>query len=114
MRGKSYELCGPLAQSTIERLNIGTMFIGIDGISVADGVTTYSELEAEIGRMLISRSKQVVAVFDSSKAGRTSLFSFADCSSLHACVTDGPMDSTLEDHLRQHGVDIHYAEQEQS
>ncbi len=110
MRSKSFELCGPLAQSTVERLHIGTMFIGIDGISVDSGITTYSELEAEIGRMMINRSKQVVAVFDSSKAGRTSLFSYADLSTLHACVTDAPLDARLESRLQELGIAIHYAE----
>jgi len=109
MRSKSYELCGPLAQSVVEKLNIGTMFLGIDGISPEGGVTTFSEAEAEIGRLLISRSVRTIAVFDHTKAGRTSLFSYAPLSALSACVTDRPLDADLERSLREAGVEILYA-----
>jgi DeoR family transcriptional regulator of aga operon len=108
MRKKSYELCGPLAESSVQKLNIGTMFIGIDGISAEQGITTYSELEAEIGRMLIQRSSRTIAVFDQSKVGKTSLFSIVPLSSIHGCVTDTPMDQALENKLNELHIDIHY------
>lgn len=112
IRGKSYELCGPLAEAAVERLNIGTMFLGIDGISTDGGITTYSELEAEIGRLMIQRSKRVIAVFDRSKAGQTSLFSYAPLSALHGCITDSKMDAHLTDRLNELQVEIHYANPE--
>lgn len=109
IRGKSYELCGPLAQAAVERLNIGTMFLGVDGISKEAGITTYSELEAEIGRLLVQRSKRVIAVFDRSKAGKASLFSYAPLSALHSCITDSEMDPQLTNRLNELQIEIHYA-----
>ncbi|WP_213583640.1 DeoR/GlpR family DNA-binding transcription regulator [Paenibacillus sp. J2TS4] len=87
MRNKSFELCGPLAEKMVENLNIGKMFLGIDGIS-SQGVSTYSESEAQIAKALIKRSGQTYAVFDQSKVDKNSLFSIAPLSSIYACITD--------------------------
>ncbi|RXZ82702.1 DeoR/GlpR transcriptional regulator [Paenibacillaceae bacterium] len=114
MRSKSYELCGPLAESIIEKLNIGKMFTGIDGISSTHGLTTYSELEARIGQLMIARARQVIAVFDHTKLGVSSLFTMAPLSAVHACITDRSVDAEYEREFDRLGMEMHYAEQEVS
>lgn len=109
MRKKSYELCGPLSVQLMESINISKMFLGIDGISVAHGITTYSELEAQMAKMLMSRSVLTYAVFDSSKVERASLFSIAPLSSLDACVTNTIPSQTVLEELKKHNVEIHFA-----
>ena len=58
MRHNSFELCGPLGEGTVTHLNIGKMFIGVDGISASGGITSYSEQEARIAKALISWSRE--------------------------------------------------------
>ncbi|XID93552.1 DeoR/GlpR family DNA-binding transcription regulator [Paenibacillaceae bacterium WGS1546] len=87
LRGRSFELCGPLAEQTVKAVNIQVMFMGVDGVT-AQGVSTYSELEANIANMLMHRSKRTIAVFDHSKIGKASLFHVATLDELHACITD--------------------------
>jgi len=87
LRNRSFELCGPLAEQTVKAVNIHKMFMGVDGVT-ARGVSTYSELEANIAALLMGRSKQTIAVFDSSKIGKNSLFHVASLGELHACITD--------------------------
>lgn len=110
LRNKSFELAGPLAEKTVAGLHIGKMFLGIDGISIEQGLTTYSEPEAEIAKLLIKRSSQTIAVFDHSKAGRTSLFSMIPLSAMHACITDKKPDEQLDLYLREHRIHLHIAE----
>lgn len=109
MRSKSYELAGPLAERMIEQLNIGKMFLGIDGLTPEQGITTYSELEAQTARMLMKRSRQTFAVFDHTKLGKTSLFSIAPLTELRGCVTDDGMEEAAAAELRQLGLDMHMA-----
>lgn len=104
MRNKSFELCGPLAEKTLEGINISKMFIGIDGIKAEQGLTTYSELEAQIAKLLISRSDHTIAVFDHTKAGRASLFHIAPVSAIQACITNAPLDNQLTDELHKLNV----------
>lgn len=110
IRSKSFELCGPLAESIIDKLNIGKMFVGVDGFSREEGLTTYSELEAQIGRLMIQRSRQVIAVLDHTKVDRASLFTMAPLSSIHACITDKAIDRELEQHLASLSINVHQAE----
>ena len=42
MRHNSFELCGPLGEGMVAQLNIGKMFLGVDGVSSTGGITTYS------------------------------------------------------------------------
>ena len=55
-RSESYELVGPLAESTLAGLNLDVAVVGVDGVSVAGGLTTYHEVEAATNRALIARA----------------------------------------------------------
>src|SRR5918992_1563589 len=44
-RPESYELVGPLADATLNHLNLDVVFVGVDGASRA-GMTTHHEVEA--------------------------------------------------------------------
>lgn len=111
MRKNSFELCGPLAEKVIEDLNIGKMFLGADGLSLEHGITTYSELEAQIGRLLLKRSRTKIAVLDHSKVGKASLFGIVPLSSLDICVTDAVLDPELASALAQSKVTVYLADQ---
>jgi DeoR family transcriptional regulator of aga operon len=110
LRNKSYELCGPLAEQTVKAVNIHTMFMGIDGLTAEQGVSTYSELEANIARLLMERSARTVAVFDHTKAGRSSLFHVASLSELHACISDAKLPDDIGEALDEQGVALHLAD----
>ncbi|MBP1993388.1 DeoR/GlpR family DNA-binding transcription regulator [Paenibacillus eucommiae] len=109
MRKKSFELCGPLAVQMVEALHINKMFLGIDGLSAAHGISTYSELEAQIAKTLMSRSAHTYAVFDATKVGRSSLFSIAPLSALYACVTNEISDKMLAASLEEHQIQVYLA-----
>lgn len=114
MRSNSFELCGPLAEKIVESLNIGKMFMGVDGITAEHGLTTFSEQEADIARLMIKRSIQTIAVFDRTKVGRTSLFSAAPLSTVSACITDAPVGGSVADMLGRLGIPVHVAGADQT
>lgn len=109
LRHKSYELCGPLTEKIVESLNIGKMFLGIDGFALAQGLTTHSESEAQIAKILIQRAERTFVVFDRSKVGRVSLFSIAPVASVHACITDAPLEGALQEELRKRDIHVYVA-----
>ena len=111
LRNKSFELCGPLAEQTVNAVNINTMFMGIDGFTAA-GVSTYSELEANIARMLMRRADKTIAVFDHTKIGRASLFTVALLEDLHGCITDQQPPEVLSSALKEAGTSLYIAENE--
>ena len=64
-RSESYELVGPLAEQSLEELNLDIVFVGVDGIDPDAGLTTHHEIEAHTNRALIDRSRLAVVVADS-------------------------------------------------
>ncbi|QAY68276.1 DeoR/GlpR family DNA-binding transcription regulator [Paenibacillus protaetiae] len=110
MRHNSFELCGPLGEGMVAHLNIGKMFIGVDGVSQAHGITTYSEQEAQIAKALIQRSQFTYAVFDQTKVDKSSLFSIAALAELQAFITDKPLPEALEAEAGSLGIQVHIAE----
>ncbi|CAM3486053.1 DeoR/GlpR family DNA-binding transcription regulator [Marinicrinis lubricantis] len=110
MRGNSFELCGPLAEKMVEHIHIGKMFIGVDGINELQGLATYSEQEASIARALIQRSTETYAVFDHTKAGKTSLFTIAPLDAICGCITDEALPAALADKLAKLNIGVHLPE----
>ncbi|MBO7748410.1 DeoR/GlpR transcriptional regulator [Paenibacillus sp. MWE-103] len=104
MRHNSFELCGPLGEGLVAQLNIGKMFLGVDGVSSTGGITTYSEQEAHIARAMIRRSQATYAMFDHTKVGRTSLFSIASLAELQGFITDRELPQQLAAYARTHGI----------
>lgn len=107
MRSKSFELCGPLAEKMVAELHIGKMFLGIDGINVQQGLTTYSEAEAQIAKMLLSRSQQIYAVFDHSKVNKASLFSIAPISAVHGLITDAQLEADMMQAIQEYKIEVY-------
>ncbi|WP_088317625.1 DeoR/GlpR family DNA-binding transcription regulator [Kineosporia sp. R_H_3] len=105
-RPQSYELVGPWAEEVLSGINIGTAFVGVDGVSVAGGLTTHDETEARTNRAMIARAQRVVVVADGTKVGRVTLARMADLDRVDELVTDGAADAAELDALRAAGVRV--------
>ena len=79
---------GPLAEATLEGVNLDLAVVGVDGITVAGGLTTHHDIEAHTNRVLIGRAKRVIVVADGSKVGRLAFARICDVGSVHELITD--------------------------
>jgi DeoR family transcriptional regulator, aga operon transcriptional repressor len=104
-RPESYELVGPLADATLDDLNIDVAFVGVDGASRA-GMTTHHEVEAHTDRRMIERAHRVVVVCDASKIGRSALAVICQARDVDELITDGTADEAALGELRAAGVDV--------
>jgi len=87
LRG-SLELSGPLAEQSLRDLYVDTAFIGVDGLTVAHGLTTYNQAEAYINRAMMGRARRVVVVADHTKIGRVTMALIAPARAMAVLVTD--------------------------
>ncbi|MDX6326430.1 MAG: DeoR family transcriptional regulator, aga operon transcriptional repressor [Nocardioidaceae bacterium] len=108
-RPQSYELVGPWADEVMRSINIGTAFVGVDGISAAGGLTTHDEIEARTNHAMISRAQRVVVVADGTKVGRVTLARMADLAKVDELFTDDSADGAQIDSLRAAGVKVSIA-----
>jgi DeoR family transcriptional regulator of aga operon len=104
-RPQSYELIGPLAERTLEGLNVDVMFLGVDGVTAA-GVTTHDEIEAQTNRKMVERAARVIVVCDSSKLGRSALSSICPLAEIDELITDVGASAGELEPLRAAGVEV--------
>lgn len=105
-RSESYELVGPLAEATLERVNVDLAFLGVDGVSPDAGFTTHQEMEAHTNAALLARARKVIAVADSTKLGKVTFAPICGLRAVDELITDSAADPDLVDRLRGSGLRV--------
>jgi DeoR family transcriptional regulator, aga operon transcriptional repressor len=103
-RPESYELVGPLAEASLEGLNLDIVFLGVDGVSPRAHFTTHHEAEARTDRALIERANRVCVVADSSKLGHVAFARICRLSDVSELITDRAADPAQISELRELGL----------
>ena len=103
-RSESYELVGPLAEQSLAGLNLDTVFMGVDGVSLEAGLMTHHEVEAHTNLALMERARRTVVVADSSKIGRTAFARICAIDRVHELITDVDADVGALAAIREAGV----------
>lgn len=88
LRQKSLSFYGRQAEASLSNLRFNKVILGVDGIEESSGLTTHFEHEATLNRLMCDVSKEVIAVTDSSKFGRSGLHIIAPLNSIDTIVTD--------------------------
>ncbi len=100
---------GPQVESALQNIHVDTVFIGIDGISLEQGITTDNIAEANIATALVSTAKRVIGITDATKIGLAQLQSCLPVSRLHALITDDAAPAPFVDALRAQNIDVQLA-----
>lgn len=110
VRETSQSLVGPIAESNLKVFFCDKLFLGVDSFSVEDGLSTPSIEEAHTNQVMITRAKEVIAVFDSSKVNKRALAYIAGVDKINTIVTDSGFPVAVCDQLRSMGVDVEMVE----
>jgi DeoR family transcriptional regulator of aga operon len=105
-RPESYELIGPIAEASLQGLNLDIAFVAVDGISAKTGLTTHHETEAGSDRALMARAEHVVVVADSSKLAATAFARICDLTDVDELITDTGADPDEVAAIRAAGVSV--------
>jgi DeoR family transcriptional regulator of aga operon len=105
-RSESYELVGPLAEATLAGLNLDLAFLGVDGISAPEGLTTHHEAEAHTNRTLLERARRAIVVADGSKVGRVAFAEISSLAEVGELITDVSADRVALAAIREAGVEV--------
>jgi DeoR family transcriptional regulator of aga operon len=92
MRRESTAFVGPLAEETLQKVFSATfiskVFMGADGVSLKEGVTTPNIQEAVIDRMMAELGREVILVVDHSKFGKVELCRIMPIERVNTIITD--------------------------
>lgn len=97
---------GPRTLSSLRELSADIVFLGCDGLTIEQGVTTPHVLVAEVGAMMAKRARRVVAVADSSKLTRSGFTPIVPLSVIDLLVTDQAADPEYVARIRKAGCEV--------
>lgn len=97
---------GPDALAMLRRVTADKVFLGADGLTLDEGITTVHPLMAELDRTMAERGRQVILTMDSSKLGRAGLSVITEVARIHMLITDMNAPPEIVDAIRNKGVDV--------
>ncbi len=106
LRPRTLELVGPLTEQTLQDIFVDKAFIGVNGLTVAEGLTTHDETEAVISRIMIRAARRVIVVADHSKLNHVAFARMGGIGQVHTLITDSAADPEILAELRRIGTDV--------
>ncbi len=106
LRRPEQSLIGHLVEKSLSELRADAVFMGIQGIHPAHGLTNEFLPEAVLDRLLVRFAPQLVIVADSSKLGRIRASFVAAIEDVDVLVTDDGADPAILEQLTRRGVRV--------
>lgn len=100
-RSESFQ--GQLAEQVLRAYDFDQLFIGADGLDVARGTTTYSELYT-LSQVMAEVAREVIVMAESDKLGRKIHNLELPWSAVNVLVTDNAISAEDRQRIEQHGV----------
>ena len=97
---------GPQTVSGLRELSADIVFLGCEGLTIEQGLTTPHVLVAEVGALMAARARRVVVVADSTKLGQSGFTPIIPIGAVAALVTDAGASPEHLDRIRAAGVEV--------
>jgi DeoR family fructose operon transcriptional repressor len=101
LKKKTLALVGPLTENSLEQLAADKVFLGINTISLAEGLTTPDLVEAQIKKTMIGRAKEVIVIADHTKFEAETFVKVADLNMVDRLITDRQINRDILKKYRQ-------------
>jgi DeoR family transcriptional regulator, fructose operon transcriptional repressor len=97
---------GPIAENNISQYHASKAFIGADGVSLPNGLSSYDEKEAAITLKMAENADEVFLLCDSSKIEKNSFVKFAPFSKINYLITDKGLDPEHMKKYKESNINI--------
>lgn len=106
LRPASASLIGDQGACILEHYHVQKGFFGAGGFTLEEGLTDTNQYEVELKRRMVERSKEVIAIVDSSKWGQVALAPLAAVARLDRVIADRGAPAGMVESLRGRGVEV--------
>lgn len=106
VRESSNSTVGPLAESNLKLFYCDKLFLGVDSFSVDNGLSTPSVEEASTNQVMISRAREVFAVFDSSKVNKRAFAYITSADRIDTVITDVHLPASVKSQLKSLKINV--------
>ena len=107
MRSVSHSTVSMISEYALSNIFCDKLFLGVDSISIKDGLSTPSLEEASLNQAMIGAAREVIAVFDSSKFGRRTFAHIASLDKITSIITDSNISPELKDYIEKSHITLH-------
>ena len=97
---------GLMAAEHLSRYRADLAFVGVDGISLANGLSAFSEKEAAITLAMTRHARKTILLCDSNKLEKDRYFQFAPLIAVQVLITDNKADEALLEKYRKAGLEV--------
>ncbi len=108
-RPETEALVGPMALSGLESFFVKTAFVGTDGFTLENGMSSHFPEAAAVLKRVVERAETAVLVADSSKYGNTGFVSIMPLTAVAKIVTDRKLPQAAAERIRRQGVELVFA-----
>lgn len=106
LRTASASLVGDEGACTLDRYHVQKGFFSAGGFTLEEGLTDTSQYEVDLKQRMVERSKEVIALVDSSKWGMVTFASLASVDQLDLVISDRAAPPETVAALRQRGIEV--------
>ncbi|MBL7737230.1 MAG: DeoR/GlpR transcriptional regulator [Chitinophagaceae bacterium] len=106
LRKTSQSLVGATAETSLKNFFCDKLFLAVDGLDITYGLSTPNAEEAHLNRIMMSISKQVIVVADSSKFHKRSFAFIAPITEIDVIITDAAVSPEDNQQLENAGVQL--------
>jgi DeoR/GlpR family transcriptional regulator of sugar metabolism len=109
VRWEALSVVGQLGDGLFSRINVQKAFVGAAGFTIDAGLSDATEEEAQIKRAMVRSAREVVALVDHTKWGRTAFATFCRSADITTVVTDEAAPDEMAAALLALGVELRRA-----
>ena len=99
-------ITGDFIERSLDNFRMNKMLISMSGISLRDGLTDFGFGECQVKKKMISISRELYVVADSTKFGKVSLIKVCDFQDINMIITDSKLSETIKQAFVKEGVEI--------
>lgn len=106
MRTTTRAMVGHITEYILKNFRVDIAFIGANGISVDEGVTTPNFTEAQTKKSMMNVANKVIVVADSTKFNKVCFSVVSSVRSISSIITSGEVDAEVIKSFEEAGVEI--------
>ncbi|MFT5143006.1 MAG: DeoR family transcriptional regulator of aga operon [Rhodothermales bacterium] len=106
VRHTSTSAVGPMAETMLSAYSCRKLFLGVDGLDLAHGLSTSNPLEASLNQRMIAAAQEIIVVTDSSKFGLRGFSQICPLEQVDKIVTDDQLPAATVKLLEDRGLEV--------
>ncbi len=106
LRWETQAMVGPLTEDSLRNIWVDKVFLGANGVSLEQGITTPTLVEAQIKKIMANVGSKVILTTDSTKFEKVTFSKILDLEDIDMIITDKNLSEEILNSYQRAGVKI--------